>query len=347
MLDLVPLGGAGREVADGDLQSGLPREIGDPGLPRPGAVAVGAAGVSGDQQPPGAGVAGPAGRVPPAADRLHRERGGVVVGAHAHPAGVGGQVIDAVRDRLARARRIREVMIAHGYRAALRPVLAPAAGVVTDLLLLLGVHADHRVGGALMIAGLPADVAELRIPVRVPGALDDPRAALEAESLPPQQLGHGIRADPVALAGQLPREPPRRFRRPPQRRHRIAQLVRLDQGQQRRDQPRIQLSRPLAAPARPRARPSGSAPASSSPAPSDTVASRTPAARATSRIPPRPSARASAPSSSRRCRSSRCGKIDSNFAASISRETSITPIPHEHGPFREATGYSPPTPRAL
>jgi hypothetical protein len=39
-----------------------------------------------------------------------------------------------------------------------------------------------------------------------------------------------------------------------------------------------------------------------------------PAARATSRIPPCPSARASAPISSRRCRSSRCGKITSNFA---------------------------------
>ena len=58
-----------------------------------------------------------------------------------------------------------------------------------------------------------------------------------------------------------------------------------------------------------RARPSGSAPESSSSTPSDTVASRTPAARATSRIPPCPSARASAPISSRRCRSSRCGKI--------------------------------------
>ena len=70
-----------------------------------------------------------------------------------------------------------------------------------------------------------------------------------------------------------------------------------------------------------RARLSGSAPAASSSTPSDTVASRTPAACATSRIPPCPSARASQPSSSRRCRSSRCGNIDPNFAASISTVT--------------------------
>ena len=36
----------------------------------------------------------PARRRPPAADRLHRERGGVMVDADAHPAGVGRQVID-------------------------------------------------------------------------------------------------------------------------------------------------------------------------------------------------------------------------------------------------------------
>ena len=50
---------------------------------------------------------------------------------------------------------------------------------------------------------------------------------------------------------------------------------------------------------------SGSAHESSSVTPKETVASRTPAARATARIPPGPSARASAPISSRRCRSSR------------------------------------------
>src|ERR1700733_8608625 len=88
-----------------------------------------------------------------------------------------------------------------------------------------------------------------------------------------------------------------------------------------------------------RTRPSGAAPESSSSTPSDTVASRTPAARATSRIPPWPSERASAPISSRRCRSSRCGKIAWNFAATTWRVSSIVPIPHQCARSREATGY--------
>jgi hypothetical protein len=61
--------------------------------------------------------------------------------------------------------------------------------------------------------------------------------------------------------------------------------------------------------------------------PSDTVASRTPAARATIRIPPWPSTRASLASSSRRCRSSRCGQTASNFAASISPVTVFAATP--------------------
>jgi RHS repeat-associated protein len=57
------------------------------------------------------------------------------------------------------------------------------------------------------------------------------------------------------------------------------------------------------------------------------VPSRTPAARATSRIPPWPSARASAPINSRRCRSSRCGNSTWNFAANDASTSSATPIP--------------------
>ena len=56
MLDLVPLAGAGREVADGDGQPGLGGEGGQ-SASTAGAVAVGAARVGGDQQPVGVRVA--------------------------------------------------------------------------------------------------------------------------------------------------------------------------------------------------------------------------------------------------------------------------------------------------
>jgi hypothetical protein len=88
-----------------------------------------------------------------------------------------------------------------------------------------------------------------------------------------------------------------------------------------------------------RTRPNGAAPESSSLTPSDTVASRTSAARATNRIPPWPITRASAPISSRRCRSSRCGKITSNLAASDASVPSTTRIPQARQPRSEPTAY--------
>ena len=81
VLDPVPFRCPRREVAHRDREPRLQREGGELGLPRAGAVAVGAARVRGDQQPPGPWVGSPARRVPPAADRFDGERGGVVVGA--------------------------------------------------------------------------------------------------------------------------------------------------------------------------------------------------------------------------------------------------------------------------
>ena len=58
-------------------------------------------------------------------------------------------------------------------------------------------------------------------------------------------------ADAVTLPGQLARQDTQRLDRPPQRRHRITPLIGLHQRQQRRPQPRIQVSRPLTAPTAP------------------------------------------------------------------------------------------------
>ena len=98
---------------------------------------------------------------------------------------------------------------------------------------------------------LLVDVAELRVPVRVPLALDRLSVALQAEPLGPQQVTDGVGADPVTLAGQLARQRAGRLGGPPQRRHRITALLRLHQGQQRRAQPRIHVGHALAPPARP------------------------------------------------------------------------------------------------
>ena len=173
-----------------------------------------------------------------------------MVGADGHPAGISGQVIDAVRHRLARAVP-GEVMGPGRHRLALGPPFPARVLELTDQLLLLGVHADHRIRGALMGLDLLVDVPELRIAVRVPLALDGLGVALQAEPLGPQQVTNGVGADPVTLAGQLRRQVAGQLGRPPQRRHRITALLRLHQGQQRRAQPRIQIGGLLAAAARP------------------------------------------------------------------------------------------------
>jgi hypothetical protein len=140
---------------------------------------------------------------------------------------------------------------AGGHRLTGRPPFLARVLELADEFFLLGVHADHRIAGDLVVLHLLADVPELRVAVRMPRPLDGLGVALQAEPLVPQQVPDRVRGDLMALPGQLIREIAGRLRRPPQRRHRITPLLRLDQGQQRRAQPRIRIGGPLAAPARP------------------------------------------------------------------------------------------------
>ena len=249
VLDLIPLGGARRVMAYGDLQPGLGGQPGQLHLPGPGPGGVRAAGIGADQQPPRTGVAGRPAGPPPAAQRRHCKRGGVVVGAHRDPPGVGVQVVDAVRDRLA-DRVGGEVVHVNPLRAALRPPLGAAVGEVADLLLLLGVDRDDRLAGVQELARLPRDVAELGVPVRVLPALGDLGVALQAVALGLQQPRRRRRRAPVPGLRQRARQGPGRQARPPQRRLRIPPRLRLHQRHQRRAQLRVGGGQLLAAAAR-------------------------------------------------------------------------------------------------
>ena len=66
-----------------------------------------------------------------------------MVGADVHPAGVGGQVVDPVRDGLAQL-QVGEVVTVDADRIARGPPFMAAVVVVADQLLLLGVHVIHR-----------------------------------------------------------------------------------------------------------------------------------------------------------------------------------------------------------
>src|SRR5437588_42954 len=77
VLDFVPLAGAGRQVADHDVDAELVGQLLQFAFPQPHPRAVAAAAIGGDQQPGGVGVTRPPEVEPPLADAVHREGGRV------------------------------------------------------------------------------------------------------------------------------------------------------------------------------------------------------------------------------------------------------------------------------
>ncbi len=150
-----------------------------------------------------------------------------MIGADADPAGVRRHVIDSVRNRFLGLAGEVVRLDSHGLPCG--TPFVPGVLVVADQLLLLAVHADHRVTGVPVVSCLLIEVAELGVPVGALSTLDGLGVGLQTEAFLPQQAGDRVGADPVALPRQLRCQLPSRLRRPPQRRHRVAPLVGLDQ----------------------------------------------------------------------------------------------------------------------
>jgi hypothetical protein len=138
--------------------------------PQAGAGVVGGAGVCGDRQRRGVGVTGLAQVLPPIDDRVDREGRGVAGDPDTDPALIGGQVIDAVGDRVPEL-LVLEVVPANLDRPAPGLKLAADRLEIADQLALLGIHADHRLTGRDRLADRLVDVLKLRVTIRVPGAL--------------------------------------------------------------------------------------------------------------------------------------------------------------------------------
>ena len=221
---------------------------------------------------------------------------------------------------------VHEVVHVDPLRLAARKPFPPTVFELADQLLLLGVDADHRVAGGDVVAGLVVEIAELGVAIGMLGALDDRGVGLQAEPLGLEQLGHRGRRHrcPAAASSACSR--------------RVDFVVHRngDSGSPR-DPGSTNASRAAPKPGSvcvtglrppPGLRvPPTVLPASSSSTPRETVTALTPAARATVLIPPWPSDRASAPISSRRCRSSRCGSSAANLAANASSDCTAPAIP--------------------
>src|SRR5579883_2790098 len=234
MLDLVPLAGSRREVADVDREAELVREPLQFVLPDVRPIAVAAARVGGDEQVSRLGVALAAHLLPPRRDRGDREDRRVVVDADVDEAVVGRNVIDAVGDGLA-DRVVGEVVHVHHLRFALGLPLASAVSEVADQLFLLRVDGDERHAAFEALLCLRVEVLELRVAVRVLRALDGLDRCLQTVFVLPQQLAHRLVAnlDPV-LRGQLRRQNPCALAGPSQRRFRVAPRDRIDELLKRR-----------------------------------------------------------------------------------------------------------------
>jgi hypothetical protein len=201
MLDPVPLGGPRRQVTHGDLKPRLLSQPGQLGLPRPNPVAIRPAGIGTHQQPIRLRVAATADLLPPTPQRLDRERRGVVVGPDTDPAAVGATIVDPVRDRLAKG-GVGEVMEVDLFGLAGGLPLAATVGEAADQLLLLGVHADHRLPGGQLRPSLLVEVAELGVTVGMLAALQGLGRALQPVALLLEQPPHGVVADRMALGGE-------------------------------------------------------------------------------------------------------------------------------------------------
>ena len=162
-------------MADGDGQAGLSSQAGQFGLPCSQPIAVGPAGIGGDQQSGGVGEAPGAHLVPPSSDRFDRELGGVCAVADVDPALVVGDIVDAVRDGLGELVQVRvgEVMHLDPLGVACRRPLGTAVGVVAQQFLFLGVDTDNRLAVVDEPIRLGVDVAELSVTVGMLATLVD------------------------------------------------------------------------------------------------------------------------------------------------------------------------------
>src|SRR6266568_6316523 len=229
VLDLVPLARARREVADTDRHAELVGDSLELVLPHVRPVAVAAARVGGDEELSRFGVALRADLGPPRLDRGDGKDRRVVVDADADEAVVGGEVIHAVRNRLA-DRVGREVVDVDQFGLALRIPLAPRVLEVADQFLLLGVDGDDRHTALDAVLGLGVDVLELRVAIRVLGAFDGLVRRLQAVAVVAKEPGDRPVADlDVVLREQFLGQHHRALARPAQRRLGVAACDRVDE----------------------------------------------------------------------------------------------------------------------
>jgi len=138
-------------------------------------VAVAPPAVGGDQQLPGSGKSATAHLLPPSADAVDGELGGVVVDPHAHPALIVENIVDTVGNCFPQC-LIQEVMNTNFLGFATGTPLASGVLEIAYQLLLLGVYRDCRLTTIVERSHRSVDVLELGVAVGMRGSF--PRLAI-------------------------------------------------------------------------------------------------------------------------------------------------------------------------
>src|SRR5215813_9740826 len=203
VLNTVPLAGAGRQMADRHLQSGLVREALQLALPKAEAGTVAAATVSGDDQALCVGIAGVAEPLPPATDALDREFRRVGTDTDVDPALVGAHVVNPVGRHFSLSLNF-EVVDEHRFGITLGAQLLTAVFKIPDELLFLRIDRNRWLTRRQRSLHGDIDVFELRIAIGMLTALSGLAIGLTAEAQIAQHLADELSPRNLGLA--MPRQ---------------------------------------------------------------------------------------------------------------------------------------------
>ena len=198
VFDFVPLACARRQVCDLDRQTALVGKVLKFFFPEPVARAVTASAVGFYVKPVGFRIKLGAHRGPPILDGGDGKRSSVVVGAHAHPALIVGEVVNAVgvgspefwNDK---------VVHAHRLRMAFQMPLAAAVFEVSDEFLFLRVNGDDGLAFGLGQEDALVDVFELGVAIGMGKAFAGFDIGLQAVTLCSEEFGYELVACREAL----------------------------------------------------------------------------------------------------------------------------------------------------
>ena len=201
VLNFVPLGRPRRKMAHGDRHLQFISEILHGEFPEPGTGAIAPAAIGRYQEALGIGVKLAPHAIPPLANALDGEFGGIVIGAHIDPARIIRGIIDPVRDRLAQL-FVHKVVAIDVNGGLGRMVFAAIILKEPDQFFLFGIHGNDRIPEPLKLTGHLRNVGELPIPVGMVTAGFEPfPIGLHTIVILGEQLGHGHATDRHALGG--------------------------------------------------------------------------------------------------------------------------------------------------